>query len=525
MWQWRGQSAIVLANAGQSLTSVGMTIDVPDLDVAIIGAGISGISMAAHIARDCPGHRFALLERRASLGGTWDLFRYPGVRSDSDMHTLGFGFAPWRGADAIADGAAIREYLNETVSLFDLDRHIRRNTRVTAADWDSAAACWRLVLIDAAGAEQRLTARFLVLAAGYYDHDAAHDPPLAGEQDFAGPIVLPQFWPQDLDVAGRQVVVIGSGATAATLVPALAQRGAQVTMLQRTPTWFIASPRQDRLAHFLHRVLPARLAARLVRARNIRLGAWFYNRARRAPDKVGAWLKRRAARALGPAWDEAAFTPPYGPWQQRLCLVPDGDLFAAIRAGQARVVTGHIARIAAGGVVLADGPHLPADVIVKATGLKLAVAGKIALSRDGVAVNLADHVNYKDCMLSNLPNLVQVFGYLNASWTLRADLVAAFTTRVLAHMARTGTQVATPLLAADHGLEMDDTPAFSSGYLLRGQGMLPRSSTDRRWRLNHDYLADRAFLAKDPLEDGVLRFDRAPQPLAPAPDCVIDTPR
>ena len=507
----------------------------PDLDVAIIGAGISGISMAAHIARDCPGRRFAVLERRAAVGGTWDLFRYPGVRSDSDMHTLGFGFAPWRGADAIADGAAIRDYLNEVVAHHDLARHIRTGTQVTAAGWDSMAACWRLDWKTegqggAQGTAGHLTARFLVLAAGYYDHDAAHDPALPGEAEFAGPIVLPQFWPQDLDVAGKRVVVIGSGATAATLVPALAQRGAQVTMLQRTPTWFIASPRRDRLAHLLHRVLPAPLAARLVRWRNIRLGAWFYNRARQAPGKVGAWLKRRAARALGPAWDEAAFTPPYGPWQQRLCLVPDGDLFAAIRSGQARVVTGRIARIERDGISLENGGlenggRLAADVIVKATGLKLAVAGKIALRRDGVAINLADHLHYKDCMLSNLPNLVQVFGYLNASWTLRADLVAAFTARVLNHMAQTGTQVATPVLTADHGLEIDETPAFSSGYLLRGQHLLPRSSTERRWRLNHDYLSDRAFLRRDPLEDGVLRFDHAPPRLAPWPDCAIDTPR
>ncbi|WP_179505638.1 MULTISPECIES: flavin-containing monooxygenase [unclassified Sphingomonas] len=497
----------------------------PDLDVAIIGAGISGISMAAHIARDCPGRSFALLERRSAVGGTWDLFRYPGVRSDSDMHTLGFGFAPWRGADAIADGAAIRDYLNEVVSLHGLARHIRTGTRVTAADWDSAGARWHLTLVDEAGRADRLSARFLVLAAGYYDHDAAHDPALPGEADFAGRIVHPQFWPQDLYVAGKQVAVIGSGATAATLVPALAARGAQVTMLQRTPTWFIASPRRDRLAHALHRMLPARLAAALVRARNIRLNAWFYNRARRAPDKVGAWLKRRAALALGPAWDEAAFAPPYGPWQQRLCLVPDGDLFAAIRSGRARVVTGTIAKVAPAGLALADGQHLAADVIVKATGLKLAVAGKIALSKDGAAINLAEHFHYKDCMLSNLPNLVQVFGYLNASWTLRADLVAAFTVRILDHMARTAKQVATPVLPADHGLTIDDTLAFSSGYLQRGWAIMPRSSTERRWRLNHDYLADRAFLRRDRLEDGVLRFDRAPAALAPAPDCVIDTPR
>jgi cation diffusion facilitator CzcD-associated flavoprotein CzcO len=295
-------------------------------------------------------------------------------------------------------------------------------------------------------------------------------------------------------------------------------------MLQRTPTWFVASPRRDRLAHALHRLLPERLAARLVRARNLRINAWFYNRARRAPAKVGAWLKRRAARALGPAWDEAAFTPPYGPWQQRLCLVPDGDLFAAIRSGQAKVVTGTIAQVEAQGIRLDGGQSLAAEVIVKATGLKLAIAGKIALSQDGAAVNLADHVHYKDCMLSNLPNLVQVFGYLNASWTLRADLVAAFTARVLNHMERTGTQVATPVLPAGHGLEMDETLEFSSGYLQRAWSIMPRSSTQRRWRLNHDYLADRAFLRHDPLDDGVLRFDKAPAALAPVADCVIDTP-
>jgi len=487
----------------------------PDLDVAILGAGISGISMAAHLARDLPGLRFTLIERRARAGGTWDLFRYPGVRSDSDMHTLGFDFAPWHAPEAIADGDAILAYLEQVIAERDLARHIRFGQRVTTADWDSAGACWHLAMTDEAGREDRLSARWLVLAAGYYDHDAGHDPALPGEDRFAGRIVHPQFWPQDLAWQGRRVVVIGSGATAATLVPALAAEAAGVTMLQRTPTWFLPAPRRDRIGALLHRVLPARWAAGLIRARNIRLNSWFYNRARRAPDKVGAWLTGQARRALGPAWDAAAFIPPYGPWQQRLCLVPDGDLFAAVRSGKARVVTARITEIDAAGLHLDTGEHLPADVIVKATGLKLAIAGKIALSCDGRPVHFPDHVPYKGAMLSNLPNLTLVFGYLNASWTLRADLVAAFTVRVLAHMAATGTTVATPVLAADHGLAPDDELAFSSGYLQRGWAIMPRNTRDRRWRLNHDYLADRAFLSRDPVDDGALRFARTPGQVAP----------
>ncbi|WP_333838976.1 flavin-containing monooxygenase [Novosphingobium sp.] len=483
----------------------------PDIDVAIIGAGISGISMAAHIARDCPGRSFTLIERRANLGGTWDLFRYPGVRSDSDMHTLGFGFAPWTDPEAIADGDAILRYLGRVVDEHDLRRHIRFGQRVTHADWDSPnwdreAACWTCTTIDEAGREDRIRARWLVLAAGYYDQDEAHDPALPGEAAFAGQMVHPQFWPRDLAWQGKRVVVIGSGATAATLVPALANEAAGVVMLQRTPTWYIASPRRDSIGAALHRLLPARWASALIRTRNIRLNGWFYNRARRAPDKVGAWLKRQAARALGPAWDEAAFSPPYGPWQQRLCLVPDGDLFAAIRAGKARVVTGTIAGIEPDGIRLDSGERLGADVIVKATGLKLAIAGKIALGVDGRPVHFPDHVPYKGAMLSNLPNLTLVFGYLNASWTLRADLVAVFTTRVLNHMAATGTRVATPVLPQDHGLEPDPELAFSSGYLARGWAIMPRNTTDQRWRLNHDYLADRTFLARDPIDDGHLRF-------------------
>ncbi len=483
----------------------------PDPDIAIIGAGISGIGMAARIARDCPGLRLALFERRARVGGTWDLFTYPGLRSDSDMHTLGFDFAPWLTPDAVAEGPAIRAYLDRVARDHDLIRLIRFGQRLTHADWDSKAALWRLAFVDETGAPSQVTARFLIMAAGYYDPDNAHNPPLPAEGRFTGTIVHPQFWPKDLVWQGKRIVVVGSGATAATLVPALSSGGAaHVTMLQRTPTWFIASPRRDPVARMLFALLPARRAAALVRARNLRVSAWFYRRARRAPGKVGAWLKARAMRALGPAWDEAAFSPPYGPWQQRLCLVPDGDLFTAIREGRASVVTDTITACEPQGLVLASGTHLPADVIVKATGLKMAVSGGATLSRDGVPVVLSEHFHYKDCMVSNLPNFVQVFGYLNASWTLRVDLVAAFTVQVLTHMARTGTHVVTPVLPANHDLVEDTDPAFSSGYLRRGLGLMPRSSTQRRWQLSHDYLADRAFFAHDSLEDGVLHFEQAP---------------
>lgn len=485
----------------------------PDVDVAIVGAGISGIGMAAHMQMLCPDRSYAIFERRDAIGGTWDLFRYPGVRSDSDMHTLGFVFEPWRHEKSIADGPSILEYLNRIADERGIRPNIRFGTKVVSADWDSAAGLWRLVSEDAAGARHPSTARFLYLGSGYYDYDEPYEAEIPGKADFAGTIVHPQFWPRDLDYAGKRVVVIGSGATAVTIVPAMAQSAGHVTMLQRTPTWYASRPARDGFANTLRKVLPEKVAYAITRFKNVRLQNFFYNRARTRPDKVKAFLTGRLKEMLGDKYDARSFTPPYNPWEQRLCLVPDADLFEAIKAGKAEVVTDRIAKIDASGIQLESGKHLDADVIVTATGLKLAMAGKIALAMDGEPIDLSDHYYYKAVMFSNLPNLAAVFGYLNASWTLRADLNAEYVCKLLNRMKETGRQVATPELPDASALVFDDVFDFSSGYLQRGKHLQPKSATDMRWRLSQDYVRDRKFMKSDRLEDGVLQLS-APKGLA-----------
>lgn len=478
----------------------------PDFDVLIVGAGISGISMAAHLGMKCPGLRYAVLERRARLGGTWDLFRYPGVRSDSDMYTLGFGFEPWTDKDAIADGDSILAYLDRIVDTRGIGPHIRLGTRVLIADFRAAEGLWRVSVEDADG-RRELTARFLYLASGYYDYDDPHDPIFAGQEHFAGRIVHPQFWPQDCDYIGKRVVVIGSGATAVTLVPALAETAAHVTMLQRTPTWMSAQPRRDRIARLLQAVLPRRLAYRLNRAKNVRFQEYVFKTARRDPGKIAAFLTRATRKALGRHYEPKDWQPPYGPWEQRLCLVPDGDLFAAIRSGKADVVTDRIAHFDAGGIVLESGRRLDADVIVTATGLRLAMAGQIKVTLDGAKVNWRKHFYYRACMFSNVPNLAVAFGYLNAAWTLRADLTASYVCDVLNAMRAKGAPIVRPVLPDDHGLEEDNVYQFSSGYIQRALPLMPKSAKTLPWRLNQDYREDLRDYRRRPVDDGVLRFE------------------
>lgn len=479
------------------------------LDVLIVGAGISGISMAAHLQAMCPGRRFALVERRANLGGTWDLFRYPGVRSDSDMHSLGFRFAPWDGDEAIAGGDAIRAYLGRVAQARGIDRHIRFGTRVISADWHSDEALWRVAVEDDHG-RHALAARFLYLATGYYDYDSPHDAALPGLADFDGRVAHPQFWPAGLDYAGKRVVVVGSGATAVTIVPAMADSAAHVTMLQRTPTWMAAGPSRDKWANRMRRWLPRRLAYWLTREKNIRLHQFFFKRARQRPDEVGDYLTGKLKDELGDAYRREHFLPPYGPWQQRLCLVPDSDFFAAVKAGRASVLTGQIDRFEAGGVRLRSGKHLPADIVVTATGLRLVLGGKIAVSLDGRPIDWTQHWFYRGAMFSNVPNLAVVFGYLNASWTLRADNTAAYVCRVLNRMADKRAEVVVPRLAEDHTLEEADIIVFSSGYLERARTLMPKSAPTLPWRLNQDYLADCRDFRRRPVDDGVLRFERLP---------------
>lgn len=485
-----------------------------DFDVLIVGAGISGIGMAAHMRAKAPGRSFTIVERRENLGGTWDLFRYPGVRSDSDMHTLGFDFEPWRHEKSIADGPNILQYLDRIVDERDIRRHIRFQHTVISADWHSDDARWHVTLETADGERKLLTANWLYLGSGYYDYDEAYDPGF-DFGDFTGQVIHPQFWPDDLDYAGKQVVVIGSGATAVTIVPSMAKQAAKVTMLQRTPTWMFSRPAKDGIANFLRKVLPDETAYRITRWKNIRMQDFSYKLAQTKPQKVKDALHKRIRKTMGPDFDLAAFTPPYDPWDQRLCLVPDDDLFKALKSGKAEILTGHIAAFENGGVRLKDGRFLPADIVVTATGLKLAVAGKIAVSVDGEAVNFADHFYYKGCMFSNIPNLAVVFGYLNASWTLRADINADYICRLLNLMDGMGVDIATPVLAEDHGLEEDDIFDFSSGYIQRSKHIMPRNAVEYPWRLNQEYVLDRKRMEQDPVYDDILTFRRigASQPV------------
>ncbi|ABD25285.1 flavin-containing monooxygenase FMO [Novosphingobium aromaticivorans DSM 12444] len=481
----------------------------PDVDVLIVGAGISGIGMAAHMKMLCPDRSFAIVERRAQIGGTWDLFRYPGVRSDSDMHTLGFVFEPWKHEKSIADGPAILEYLNRIADERDIRRHIRFDSKVLSADFDSEAAHWVVTVEGPDGERRRLTARWLYLGSGYYDYDTPYEAHFEGRADFRGQIIHPQFWPENFDYSGKRVVVIGSGATAVTIVPSMADTAAHVTMLQRTPTWYGIRPARDAIANFLRKILPEELAYRITRFKNVRLQNLVFKRARTQPEKVKQFLTKRIKAALGDKYDEKAFTPPYNPWDQRLCLVPDADLFEAIKAGKASVVTDHIDRFDATGIKLKSGQHLDADVIVTATGLKMVMAGKIAISVDGVPVDFAEKYYYKGAMFSNVPNLAAVFGYLNASWTLRADINARYICDVLNAMKAKGMEVAVPKLAPNHPLDDDNIYDFSSGYIERARHLLPKSAHDMRWRLNQDYVRDRVWMREDPIEDGVLQFGHA----------------
>jgi len=487
-----------------------MSVTPPDFDVLIVGAGISGIGMAAHMEMMCPDRSYTLLDQRENLGGTWDLFRYPGIRSDSDMHTLGFVFEPWKHEKSIADGPAILDYLNRIVDDRDIRRHIRTNHKVIAADWREGEARWHVTVELAGGEQSLLTANFLYLGSGYYDYDQAYDPGFE-IADFKGQVIHPQFWPDDLDYADKRILVIGSGATAVTIVPSVAQKAAHVTMLQRTPTWMFSRPAKDAFANFLRKILPEKLAYKITRWKNVRMQDFAFKLARKRPEKVKKALKGAIEKALGADYDEAAFTPPYDPWDQRLCLVPDADLFEAMKAGKADIVTGRIARFTQAGVELESGEQIAADIIVTATGLKLAVVGKIAISQDGMSVDFSKRFYYKGCMFSNLPNLAVVFGYLNASWTLRADINSQFICRVLNRMKETGTKIAVPFLADNHELEEDNIFDFSSGYIQRSLDIMPKSAVGYPWRLNQEYVTDRKIMQKSDVSDGILGFRNAPE--------------
>lgn len=474
------------------------------VDVLIVGAGISGIGMAVHLRDKCPGKSFAIVERRNEIGGTWNLFQYPGIRSDSDMHTLGFNFEPWTEQKAIADGPSIIKYLHRIKAKHDLEKHIHFGHKVLSASWSSEEARWTVTAEKTDGSQVTMHANFVYMGAGYYDYDHPYDAQIEGLQNFKGEVVHPQFWPKDLDYAGKKVVIIGSGATAVTIVPVVAEKASHVTMLQRTPTWYAARPAKDALANFLRKIMPEKWAYAIIRKKNVWMQDITFRTSRDNPEKVIRKLEKPLKKELGDKYVKEDYTPPYGPWEQRLCLVPDSDMFKAIAAGRADLKTGHIDTVTESGIKLKSGETLDADIIVTATGLKLAVAGKVAFEVDGKPVHWPDHYYYKGCMFSDIPNLAIVFGYLNASWTLKADIVSEYTCRVLNHMDATATRIANPVL--DTELEQEQLFDFSSGYIQRSIDELPRNSTAMPWKLNQDYLFDKKVLRNDPVDDGVLRF-------------------
>jgi cation diffusion facilitator CzcD-associated flavoprotein CzcO len=457
---------------------------VEHLDVLVVGAGISGIDAAYRLQTEHPQRTYAILEGRDAIGGTWDLFRFPGIRSDSDMFTLGFPFRPWRAATAIADGASIRRYLRETAAEFGIDQRIRFGRRVTAAAWSSPDQRWEVEVRTADGGTERYTCDFLFLGTGYYRYDHGYLPDFPGIGAYRGTVVHPQHWPEDLDCAGKGVVVIGSGATAVTLVPALAERGAHVTMLQRSPSYVIALPGTDHLVDRL-----PRWAHRLVRWKNVLVSSAFYELARRAPGVAKRVLRAGLERQIPDhRIIDRDFTPRYQPWDQRLCVVPDGDMFRAMRAGRAEVVTDTIDTFTESGIRLASGRELPADVVVAATGLQLQIGGGMRITVDGADVDPGRTVVYRGCLLSGVPNLAICIGYVNASWTLRADLTARYVCRLLAHMDAHGYRSATP--EYDGAATTRPLITFTSGYVRRAADVLPKQGGSAPWVLRQSYPAD-----------------------------------
>ncbi|MGW4057951.1 flavin-containing monooxygenase [Amycolatopsis sp. NPDC004747] len=477
------------------------------VDVLIVGAGLSGIGAACRLQERLPRKTYAVLEARDTIGGTWDLFRYPGIRSDSDMFTLGYPFRPWKDPKAIADGPSILSYLRSTAEEFGVTGHIRFGHRVTEASWSSSDARWTVSTAHGA----RFTCRFLYLCSGYYSYGSGHVVEFPGRAEFAGEIVHPQHWPEELDYTGKRIVVIGSGATAVTLVPALASRASHVTMLQRSPSYIVARPGTDALADRIRALLPEKLAHRVVRGKNVVMGTLFFQLMRRLPGRASLALRKRVAAQLPASIPvDPHFVPSYAPWDQRLCLVPDADLFRALRSGKADIVTDRIARFTASGVALESGRALPADLIVTATGLRLVAFGGIALTVDGRAIEPGEQRAYKGTMFGGVPNLAWCVGYTNSSWTLRADLASQYVCRLLAHLDRHGYAFCVPDAASASGAGRPRPIVdLQSGYIKRTVADLPKQGGRRPWMMRQNYLLDLADMRFKRVDDGVLRFARA----------------
>jgi cation diffusion facilitator CzcD-associated flavoprotein CzcO len=488
-----------------------------NVDVLIIGAGISGIGAAHHLQERCPGKSYAILEAREAIGGTWDLFRYPGIRSDSDMHTLGYRFRPWTAAKSIADGESILDYVRATAREGGIDRNVRFGHRVVSASWSSEDARWTVTAERDGDSPVTFSCGFLMNCSGYYRYDQGYTPEFPGIEEFKGKVIHPQHWPEEPDYAGKRVVVIGSGATAVTLVPAMAEDAAHVTMLQRSPSYILSVPGEDPVAEVLRKVLPPRAAYPVVRWKNVLLQSLTYRLSRSRPNFVKKILRKGVVAALPEGYDvDTHFNPKYKPWDQRLCMVPDGDLFKSISNGSAEIVTDQIETFTAGGIKLQSGKELEADVIVTATGLNLLFLGGMRIDVDGEEIEQSQLLAYRGMMLGDVPNLAFTIGYTNASWTLKADLVAEYLCRLLNHMDANGYDICVPHLS-DPSVTPEPILDFSSGYVLRSVADLPKQGSKEPWKLRQNYAVDLRKLRYAPLEDGAMQFKRkvvAPQKVA-----------
>ncbi len=477
-------------------------------DVLIVGAGLSGIGAAVHLQTNCPSKSYAILEARDCIGGTWDLFRYPGIRSDSDMYTLGYSFRPWTEPKAIADGPSILTYICETAQAYGVDRHIRFGHRVQKVRWSTEQARWTVEVVDGAtGLTRKLTCGFLLTCTGYYAYDKGYTPEFQGRERFGGTVVHPQNWPADIDHAGKRVVVIGSGATAVTLVPALAKRAAHVTMLQRSPTYIATMPERDRIGGWLRGRMPSAPAYAITRWKNALLAMGFYAFTRRYPQRARKLLISQVKKQVGPGVDiDTHFTPTYDPWDQRLCLVPDGDLFDTLREGRASVVTDQIETFTETGLRLKSGQELAADIIVTATGLRLQFLGGVALEVDGRRLEPSTLMTYKGMMCSDVPNFALVVGYTNASWTLRGDLTCEHVCKLLNYMDARGFAVCVP--RRDPSVKEEPLLGLTAGYVQRSIAAFPRQGDRAPWNVHQNYALDRLSLRLASIDDGSLIFSK-----------------
>ena len=478
------------------------------VDVLIVGAGLSGIGAAWWLKEKCPARTFALLEQRETICGTWDLFRYPGIRSDSDMYTLGYAFRPWTEAKAIADGPSILKYVRDTAREAGIEKHIRFKHKVISANWDSSTARWT-VTAETEGRRVIVTAGFLMMCSGYYRYEAGYAPTFPGQDDFKGRIVHPQKWTADIDHSGKNVVVIGSGATAVTLVPEMAKTAKHVTMLQRSPTYIVSRPAEDKFANWLRKWMPSKMAYGLIRWRNVLMTMYIYQQSRKSPQKVADFITTQAQKALGPDYDvKTHLTPRYNPWDQRMCLIPDGDMFASLKAGTSSIATDEIDHFTATGLKLKSGKEIPADLVVTATGLDLLFLGGMKVNVDGREIDMPKQLTYKGMMYSGVPNLISVFGYTNASWTLKCDLTCEYTCNLLNWMGDNGYDAATPV---NTDPTVTETPwlDFSSGYVQRTIDRFPKQGSKAPWKLHQNYAKDMLAMRFAKLDDDALQFSRA----------------